>query len=224
MLVSSPLHATNKKRSPRLERPRPRHALRYPAFAVASLALLAVALPSDAQTPPAGRALPAPRGERPIINPAAAEILALDQDRNRQMTVPAQINGSGPCHFIFDTGAQASLANNALRERIRTKRAEEVTTTDVNRGDLVGQISLMRRLTIEGLSLTNVPLTLADTPAFAALGLHDTPAISLGMQHLALFDREAIDFANRRVLFGVPREVARQMRKQRSRGLRAPLH
>ena len=124
---------------------------------------------------------------------------------------------------IIDTGAQTSLANNALRERIRTKRASEVTTTDVNGVDLVGQMSLMRTLTIEGLALTNVPLTFADTPAFEALGLQDTPALSLGMQHLALFDRVAIDFANRRVLFDVPPDVARAMRESRMRGYRAPL-
>ena len=95
--------------------------------------------------------------------------------------------------------------------------------TDVNGVDLVGQMSLMRTLSIEGLSLTNVPLTFADTPVFAALGLADTPAISLGMQHLALFDRVAIDFANRRVMFDVPADVARAMRQSRNRGFRAPL-
>lgn len=123
---------------------------------------------------------------------------------------------------IIDTGAQTSLANNALRERIRTKRASEVTTTDVNGVDLVGQMSLMRTLSIEGLSLSNVPLTFADTPAFEALGLQDTPALSLGMQHLELFNRVAIDFANRRVLFDVPADVARVMRESRMRGFRAP--
>jgi predicted aspartyl protease len=338
------------------------HALRRLVPAAATLALLGAAIPASAparaHTAIAGAQSPAPLAEGPIINPATAEVLSLDEDRNRRMTVPVRIDGSGPYDFIIDTGsqatavtreihqglglrragsatlvamasrravelvevgrldigshtitdleapvlerahvgadgivgldslqdfrvlidfreqtialedmrdknassqrgfeivvrarqklgqllitdaivegiratviidtgAQASLANNALRERIRTKRAEEVTTTDVNGVDLVGQMSLMRTLTIEGLSLTNVPLTFADTPAFAALGLHDTPAISLGMQHLALFDRVAIDFANRRVLFDVPREVARQMREQRSRGLRAPLY
>lgn len=120
---------------------------------------------------------------------------------------------------IIDTGAQTSIANNALREMIRTKRASEVTTTDVNGVDLIGQLSVMRDLTIEGLSLTNVPLTFADTPAFAALGLTDKPALSLGMQHLELFDRVAIDFANRRVMFDLPRDVARAMRAARMGGV-----
>jgi predicted aspartyl protease len=116
---------------------------------------------------------------------------------------------------IIDTGAQASLGNTALRERIRAKREQEVITTDVNGVDLVGQLSIVRTLVIEGLALTDVPLTFADTPAFAALGLADKPVLSLGMQHLALFDRVAIDFARQRVMFDVPQDVARAMREAR---------
>lgn len=122
---------------------------------------------------------------------------------------------------IIDTGAQASLGNLALRERIRTKRAEEVTTTDVNGVELVGQMSFVRSLDIEGLSLRNVPLTFADAPAFEALGLQDQPVISLGMQHLRMFDRVAIDFSRQRILFDVPRDVARALRRQRNRGFNA---
>jgi predicted aspartyl protease len=118
---------------------------------------------------------------------------------------------------IIDTGAQASLANTALRERIRAKRAQEVLTTDVNGVDLMGDLVFVRELSIEGLSLTNVPLTFADTPAFEALGLHDQPAISLGMQHLELFDRVAIDFAKQRVLFDVPRDVAKALKAAQRR-------
>ncbi len=116
---------------------------------------------------------------------------------------------------IIDTGAQASLANTALQDRIRAKRAQEVTTTDVNGVDLLGQLAIVRSLSIDGLALTNVPLTFADTPAFAALGLADRPALSLGMQHLALFDRVAIDFARKRIAFDVPRDIARAMREAR---------
>jgi len=118
---------------------------------------------------------------------------------------------------IIDTGAQGSIANNALRERLRSKRSEEVISTDVNGVELVGDLSYVRTLSIEGLSLTNVPLAFADTPAFEALGLKDKPVLSLGMQHLKMFDRIAIDFANQRILFDVPRDVAREMRRNRER-------
>ena len=114
---------------------------------------------------------------------------------------------------IIDTGAQASLGNLALRERIRARRAEEVVTTDVNGVDIVGELAIVRSLTIEGMSLSDVPLTFADTPAFAALGLQDQPVLSIGMQHLALFDRVAIDFDRQRILFDVPADVARALRQ-----------
>ncbi len=121
---------------------------------------------------------------------------------------------------IIDTGAQASLANTALKERIRAKRAEEVITTDVNGVSISGDLAYVRSLTIEGLALRNVPLAFADAPAFEALGLKDKPALSLGMQHLKMFDRVAIDFSNQRILFDVPRNVAREMRRARQQGFR----
>jgi predicted aspartyl protease len=118
---------------------------------------------------------------------------------------------------IIDTGAQASLGNMALREKIRARRAQEVVTTDVNGVDITGELAFVRTLSIEGLSLRDVPLTFADTPAFAALGLQDQPVLSLGMQHLALFDRVAIDFERKRIMFDVPADVARAMREAERR-------
>jgi predicted aspartyl protease len=119
---------------------------------------------------------------------------------------------------IIDTGAQSSLGNSVLRDRIKAKRAQEVTTTDVNGVDIVGELAFVRSLSIAGLSLNNVPLTFADTPAFAALGLKDQPVLALGMQHLALFDRVAIDFSRQRILFDVPADIARAMRQARQSG------
>jgi predicted aspartyl protease len=116
---------------------------------------------------------------------------------------------------IIDTGAQMSLANTALRDRLRAKRSSEVTATDVNGVDIIGEMAVVSDLTIEGLSLKGVPLTFADAPAFAALGLKDEPVISLGMQHLKIFDRVAIDFASQRVMFDLPRDVARALRRAR---------
>jgi len=118
---------------------------------------------------------------------------------------------------IIDTGAQASLGNMALRDKIRARRAQQVVTTDVNGVDITGELAFVRTLSIEGLSLTDVPLTFADTPAFAALGLQDQPVLSLGMQHLALFDRVAIDFEKKRIMFDVPSDIARAVREAQQR-------
>lgn len=144
--------------------------------------------------------------------PGGYEIVVRARIRLGQLLITDAIVEGVRATVIIDTGAQASLGNLALRDRIRTKRAQEVVTTDVNGVDIVGQLSFVRSLTIAGLSLNNVPLTFADAPAFDALGLHDQPVLSIGMQHLALFDRVAIDFANQRILFDVPADIARAMR------------
>ncbi len=145
-------------------------------------------------------------------NSSGFEIIVRAHQKLGQLLITDALVEGVRTTVIIDTGAQASLGNNALRDRIKTKRASEITTTDVNGVDLIGQVAVVRSLVIEGLALTNVPLAFADTPAFAALGLEDKPVLSLGMQHLALFDRVAIDFGRQRVLFDVPRDVARAIR------------
>lgn len=118
---------------------------------------------------------------------------------------------------IIDTGAQASLGNLALRDRIRARRAaERVETTDVNGVTLLSELNYARSLKIHGLQLVNVPINFADAPAFEALGLNDQPVISLGMEHLKLFDRVAIDFAKRRIMFDLPKDVSRAMDQWRA--------
>lgn len=107
---------------------------------------------------------------------------------------------------IIDTGAQATLGNLALREKIRKKRAEmDILTTDVNGVSMVAPLNVARSLKIQGLELKNMPIAYADAPAFKALGLDEEPTISLGMEHLRVFDRVAIDFSKQRVLFDLPR-------------------
>lgn len=143
------------------------------------------------------------------------EIVVRARNRLGQLLITDALVEGVRATVIIDTGAQASLGNLALKERIRAKRAREVVTRDVNGVDIVGQLAFVRTLTIEGLSMSEVPLTFADTPAFAALGLKDQPVLSIGMQHLALFDRVAIDFGKQRIMFDVPADIARAMREAR---------
>lgn len=143
------------------------------------------------------------------------EIVVRAKERFGQLLITDAIVEGVRATVIIDTGAQSSLANNALRERIRTKRAAEVTTTDVNGVSLIGQLSYVRSITIGGMTMKDIPLTFADAPAFEALGLKDKPVLSLGMEHLRLFDRVAIDFSRKRILFDVPRDVAKAMREAR---------
>lgn len=136
------------------------------------------------------------------------------QEAGQLLITNALVEGI-PTTVIIDTGAQASLANPALREKLRRKRQAEteVITTDVNGVELAGQMVLVSTLKIEALRLSNIPLTFADSPVFAALGLADKPVLALGMQHLRLFDRVAIDFAGSRILFDLPRDIEAAQRE-----------
>jgi predicted aspartyl protease len=149
------------------------------------------------------------------------EIIVRARSRLGQLLITDALVEGVRATVIIDTGAQASLGNLALRDKIRARRAQEVKTTDVNGVEITGELAYVRTLTIEGLSLKDVPLTFADAPAFEALGLNEQPVLSIGMQHLALFDRVAIDFERQRIAFDVPSDIARAMREaQRGGGYR----
>lgn len=147
------------------------------------------------------------------------EIVVRARQQAGQLLITNALVEGIPTTVIIDTGAQTSLANPALREKLRRKREAEVITTDVNGVDLVGHMAMVRSLKINALRLSNIPLTFADSPVFAALGLANTPVLALGMQHLRLFDRVAIDFAGSRILFDLPRDVEAAQRE----AMRMPL-
>jgi predicted aspartyl protease len=118
----------------------------------------------------------------------------------------ARINGI-EIDVIVDTGSQISVGNLALLDRLRRARAfGKGTMTDVNGNDLTAVVRLARTLEIDRMSLNQIPILFADAPPFAALGMADKPALILGMRELSLFQRVAIDFATRRVLFDLPPE------------------
>lgn len=121
----------------------------------------------------------------------------------RLIITQAKIDGVTTA-IIVDTGAQNSIGNRALQRKLRARHQAEFVTTDVNGVDLVGNLALAKSLDIQGLRLQNLSIAYADAPAFEALGLDKRPALILGMRDLRLFDRIAIDFETRRILFDVP--------------------
>ena len=107
---------------------------------------------------------------------------------------------------IVDTGADATIGNRAL-QRALGKRATVAQTTlsSVTGQELPADIGYVRELNLQGLGISNVLLAFADSPPFAHLGLGRKPAILLGMREMRLFQRIAIDFASRKILFDVAR-------------------
>lgn len=110
--------------------------------------------------------------------------------------------------IIIDTGSWYSHANLALQRKLRAKRGQALRSTDVNGAELRSDVAVVRDLRIGRMGIANVSVGFTDSPAFAALGLDTAPALILGLGNLRPFDRVAIDFASRRVLFDVPSDVS----------------
>ena len=123
----------------------------------------------------------------------------------------AQLNGIA-VSVIVDTGAQGSIGNAALLARLRRAANHgDAQMTDINGVTRTGTMRNARKLVLGRAELANFPITFAPSPTFAALGLADRPAMVLGMNELRAFDRVAIDFATRRILFDMPASVTRQI-------------
>jgi predicted aspartyl protease len=111
---------------------------------------------------------------------------------------------------ILDTGSQTSLGNEALRRKLFAKRPKRPSTPielrDVTGGRMMATYTTTHALKISDFQMNALPIALADAHVFAELGLADKPAMLLGMDALALFDRVTIDFAKRRARFLKPHE------------------
>ncbi|MGB3166439.1 MAG: aspartyl protease family protein [Alteraurantiacibacter sp.] len=109
---------------------------------------------------------------------------------------------------IIDTGASASMGNMALERRMRSRQpSSNSVLTDVNGVEATSEVRVARRIEMDRIQLTNIPISFVDSPSFHALDLADRPALIMGMDELRMFNRVAIDFRSRRVLFDMPGDV-----------------
>jgi predicted aspartyl protease len=156
--------------------------------------------------------LPSPRRSRGGRMEAGMIVVTAKRKAGRMILSDAEIGGIG-VDIIVDTGAQSSMGNYALRDRLkrRDRRFEyvQVQMRSVTGDQLQGDYTQIRGIKIGGISINDLPVTFADNYAFKALKLEKRPAILLGMDALMLFDRVMVDFTNRRVGFDLPRGVER---------------
>ena len=150
--------------------------------------------------------------KRPVRLTTAEEIVVIGARRQagRLILSGARINGRR-IDVVVDTGAQGSIGNLALQRLVdrRGRRTQPTELIGVSGDSITGQAGSIAKIEFDGMTLVDAPVAYADTYALRALGLHDKPALLLGMDALTLFDRVEIDFARRRVSFTMPRQSAR---------------
>jgi predicted aspartyl protease len=170
---------------------------------VDSLALQKVLFDFEKQTmtvSPARRT-PEPREEPGTIVVRARTMLG------RLILADARADGQ-KIWVVIDTGSQVSIGNEALRRKLAGKKrlgpTFPIELISVTGGKLQGDYTLIKQLHIGGVRVNDMPIAFADAHPFKQLGLTHRPAMLLGMDALGLFDRVSVDFANRRVEFGLP--------------------
>ncbi len=108
---------------------------------------------------------------------------------------------------IIDTGGELSIGNKALQRRLRLKRSalQKTNLVDVTGRSVEADYGIAEELLIGRARFGVIPIAFADIAPFEALGLGRKPALFLGMDALRKFDRVAIDFANRKIYFLIPK-------------------
>lgn len=148
------------------------------------------------------------RRAMPIIRDDDAIVVTARNSAGRLILSDARLNGKR-IDVIVDTGAQTSVGNIALQKLVTERRANRfpfvpTILNAVTGEDVPATRTAIKRIVINGMDVNDLPVSFADSQAFRVLGLNDRPALLLGMDSLALFDRVEIDFPNKRVVFDLP--------------------
>lgn len=147
------------------------------------------------------------------------EIVVNARRRSGQLIMTNALVDGVHTDIVIDTGSDSSIGNMALRNALtRRRQAQQTVLYSVTGQQLSADLIMASTIEVNGLQLHNTFLAFADSPAFDRLGLEKRPAMLLGMAQLRMFQRIAIDFAKRRILFDLPAEVASANR--RAPGLR----
>jgi len=107
-----------------------------------------------------------------------------------------------PLYVILDTGSEGTIGNMTMRATLaRYRQANEVEVISVTGDSVSAPVGILPQLDVGHVRVMNQPIAYADLYTFSQFGLHDKPAMLLGMNTLRHFARVSIDFPAREVRF-----------------------
>lgn len=156
-------------------------------------------------------AVRAVRSRRPPM-PRADEIVVRARSLLGQLILTQARLGTQRVDVVLDTGTGVSVGNLALQRAVASRRGvvRRVGLTSVTGQWIGADYHTVPQLSVGGITFRDIPIAFVDAPPFRRLGLHDRPAILLGMDAMRLFRQIDIDFASRSVTFRLPVALRRR--------------
>jgi hypothetical protein len=123
---------------------------------------------------------------------------------NGLMIVDVRVGRRIRAKAVIDTGAERSLGNLTLQEAMNKNRRKQRgvvaavvhgATPDIADGD----VQEIKEATIGDMTLTNMEVIFADFHVFKLWGLHQEPAMLIGMDMLGVLERLVIDYRRNEV-------------------------
>jgi len=136
------------------------------------------------------------------------EIVITAKRRHGQLILTEVRSGRIALDAVIDTGAEISIGNVALRDKLLRRGRDRFWTVDaigVTGVTMKLQLASVGELQLGPVTLRDVPIAFADVPPFALFGLSDQPALLLGTDVLETFRRVSLDFRARKVRFQLRR-------------------
>ncbi|AMO70485.1 aspartyl protease family protein [Sphingorhabdus sp. M41] len=146
---------------------------------------------------------------KPLKSRSRREIVVTARRRSGQLIFTNATIAGIKTSVIIDTGGELSIGNKVLQRRLRLKSSAMVQASlvDVTGRSVQADYGIAEELLIGRARFGIIPIAFADIAPFKALKLDRKPALFLGMDALRKFDRVAIDFANRKIYFLIPKDA-----------------
>jgi hypothetical protein len=146
---------------------------------------------------------------KPLKSRSRREIVVTARRRSGQLIFTNATIAGVQTSVIIDTGSGLSIGNKALQRRLRLKSSAmaQISLVDVTGRSVQADYGIAEELLIGRARFGVIPIAFANIAPFKALKLDEKPALFLGMDALRKFDRVAIDFANRKIYFLIPKEA-----------------
>ena len=156
-----------------------------------------------------------PSATRDFRDEPGTIVVQAQRRKGRLVFTDASANGQ-PLTVVIDTGAQVSIGNDALRQKLQGRgllgTPEKVSLQTVTGQTIVGDYMFVRDLEIGGVTLHNLAIVFTDAHTFHALKLDRRPALLLGMNAIRAFKKVSIDFANQKFRVVLPETSALETR------------